>query len=148
MPPLRLTILATVAFLVILAYFYMPISTPGLEPTYPGITHIVLFQWKDSATESAIADATAHMLSLKEKCIHPVRQTPYIRSMTGGRDNSPEGLQNGATHAFVAVFDSPWERDYYVKDDPAHDAFKKSVGDLIEKAIVMDFTPGDFHPPS
>lgn len=33
------------------------------------------------------------MLGLKDKCIHPTSQKPYIKSFTGGKDNSPEGLQ-------------------------------------------------------
>ena len=37
--------------------------------------------------------AVAGMLGLKNSCIHPTSQKPYIRSLTGGRDNSPEGLQ-------------------------------------------------------
>jgi hypothetical protein len=31
------------------------------------------------------------MLALEEKCIHPTSQTPYIKSFSGGKNNSPEG---------------------------------------------------------
>jgi hypothetical protein len=31
------------------------------------------------------------MLALGEKCIHPNSQKPYIKSFTGGKNNSPEG---------------------------------------------------------
>ena len=31
------------------------------------------------------------MLELKDQCIHPTSQKPYIRSFTGGKNNSPEG---------------------------------------------------------
>ena len=33
------------------------------------------------------------MLNLKDKCLHPETGRPYIRSLTGGKDNSPEGRQ-------------------------------------------------------
>lgn len=33
------------------------------------------------------------MLSLKENCLHPASQKPYIRSSIGGADNSIEGIQ-------------------------------------------------------
>ena len=49
------------------------------------------------------------------------------------------GLQNGITHGFVVEFGSVEDRDYYVKEDPTHQAFVKSIEDLVEKAIVVDF---------
>lgn len=42
----------------------------------------------------------------------------------------------------MVEFSSAEDRDYYVKTDPAHQAFVKSIGDLVEKAIVVDFTNG------
>lgn len=33
------------------------------------------------------------MIALKDKCIHPRTQKPYIIRSSGGIDNSPEGLQ-------------------------------------------------------
>ena len=35
----------------------------------------------------------SNFLGLQERCIHPETQKPYIRQVSGGRDNSPEGLQ-------------------------------------------------------
>ena len=31
------------------------------------------------------------MLGLKEQCLHPTSQKPYIKSFSGGKNNSPEG---------------------------------------------------------
>lgn len=39
-------------------------------------------------------------------------------------------------------FSNADDRDYYVKTDPAHQAFIKSVGGLVDKAIVVDFSDG------
>jgi hypothetical protein len=33
------------------------------------------------------------MVGLADKCIHPTRNEPYMKSHGGGRDNSPEGQQ-------------------------------------------------------
>jgi hypothetical protein len=33
------------------------------------------------------------MLTLKDLCLSPNSQYPYITSLTGGKDNSHEGLQ-------------------------------------------------------
>lgn len=41
-------------------------------------------------------------------------------------------------------FETPEDRDYYVKTDPVHQNFVKTNGPLIEKAIVVDYTVGEF----
>lgn len=33
------------------------------------------------------------MLSLRDRCVHPVSQKPYINTSSGGKDNSNEGQQ-------------------------------------------------------
>jgi hypothetical protein len=42
---------------------------------------------------SAHLQACARFLKLKDDCILPGKKRPYIVSMRGGQDNSPEGLQ-------------------------------------------------------
>ncbi|KAL5339820.1 hypothetical protein BJX70DRAFT_362584 [Aspergillus crustosus] len=108
------------------------------------ITHIVLFQVKASLSAEVIQDFSNRMIGLKDNCIHPTSQKPYIVSSSGGVDNSPEGIQGGITHAFVVEFASAEDRDYYVEKDPAHRAFVGTLGDIIEKAQVIDFTNGVF----
>lgn len=99
------------------------------------------------------------MLALKEKCLHPDSGQPYIKSASGGKDNSPEGKQvllfqvlqtrrknvadpqkNGITHAFVMLFTSLPDRDYYLFQDPVHQEFAESLGDLVENVQVVDYT--------
>ncbi|EAA65797.1 hypothetical protein AN1204.2 [Aspergillus nidulans FGSC A4] len=105
------------------------------------ITHIVMFQVKQGLSAETVNDLCLRMLSLKDKCIHPVSQKPYIISSSGGIDNSPEGMQkNGITHAFVVEFANEEDRAYYLEKDPAHLEFVGSLKDVIEKAQVVDFT--------
>ena len=52
--------------------------------------------------------------------------------------------QAGITHGFVVEFDSAEDRDYYVFSDPTHIAFTKVAGDVLAKAIVVDFNPDSF----
>ncbi|CAI7647928.1 unnamed protein product [Penicillium glandicola] len=108
------------------------------------ITHIVLFQFKSDVAAEVIEDACGRMLVLKDNCVHPTSQKPYIKSASGGKDNSPEGIQNGITHAFVVEFTSAADRDYYVHSDPSHLAFVKTLDGLLEKAQVIDFSGGVF----
>ncbi|KAJ5832502.1 hypothetical protein N7474_000813 [Penicillium riverlandense] len=106
------------------------------------ITHIVLFQFKESVSAEVVNDVCRRMLGLKDNCIHPSSQKPYIKSSSGGRDNSIEGAQNGISHAFVVEFASAADRDFYIEKDPVHLAFVRSLDGIIEKAQIIDYTPG------
>ncbi|RHZ63827.1 hypothetical protein CDV55_107405 [Aspergillus turcosus] len=123
------------------------------------IIHVVQFQFKPTASPEVIKDTCTRMLNLRENCIHPTTQKPYIKASAGGKDNSIEGLQvcqqqpgymvvltakNGITHVFVVEFENEDDREYYVRTDPAHQAFVKTLDGVIEKAQVVDFTPGVF----
>ncbi|KAJ0414508.1 hypothetical protein BJY00DRAFT_318771 [Aspergillus carlsbadensis] len=104
------------------------------------ISHIVLFQFKPDATPDSIRAACERMLSLKDKCLHPSTRKPYIVTSIGGRDNSIEGAQNGISHAFVVKFQDAADRDHYVREDPVHREFARSLDGLVERAQVIDFT--------
>ncbi|KAJ5432945.1 uncharacterized protein N7458_012101 [Penicillium daleae] len=111
------------------------------------ITHIVLFQFKSGVDTQVIKDTCDRMVGLKDSCIHPTSNKSYIKSSSGGADNSIEGIQNGITHAFVVEFASAEDRDYYVREDPVHKAFVQSLNGVVEKAQVVDFTDGVFEIP-
>ncbi|KAK7697096.1 hypothetical protein SLS64_013889 [Diaporthe eres] len=83
-------------------------------------------------------------MALRTACVNPSSLQPYIKSLTGGKDNSPEGLQHGATHGFVVEFASTQDRDYYVSQDPAHQKLKKSIDSLVESVVVVDWENGQF----
>lgn len=50
--------------------------------------------------------------------------------------------QNGLTHGFVLEFESRADRDYFVKKDPVHQAFVKTLDGMVEKTVVLDFSGG------
>ncbi|OJJ45056.1 hypothetical protein ASPZODRAFT_70217 [Penicilliopsis zonata CBS 506.65] len=108
------------------------------------ITHLVLFQFVAGTSAATIKDVCARMLALKEQCLDPISQKPYILGSSGGIDNSIEGKQYGITHAFVVEFASEDDREYYVRRDPVHAAFVKSLDGVVEKGQVVDFTDGVF----
>ncbi|KAI8934858.1 hypothetical protein NX059_008536 [Plenodomus lindquistii] len=108
------------------------------------ITHIVLFEWKSSTSPEQVEEACKRMLGLEQKCIHPTSQKPYIKSFSGGKNNSPEGRSDGVTHGFVVEFESVEDRDYYVHKDPAHQEFVQFAGPLAQGVKVVDYTPGQF----
>lgn len=98
------------------------------------------------------------MLALKDTCIHPQTQAPYMKSYGGGKNNSPEGaavslsnlsrvaqltrIQGGLQYGFVSEFESEADREYYLNKDPSHLKFVEDVGKIVEKATVFDFEPG------
>ncbi|KAI1429009.1 stress responsive A/B barrel domain-containing protein [Xylaria sp. FL1777] len=104
------------------------------------VNHLVLFQFKAGVDAELVEKAFATMLSLKDACLHPTTQKPYIRSLTGGKDNSPEGLQNGIQYAFVVEFENTDDRDFYIHKDQAHKDFVASLKTVMEKAIVVDYS--------
>ncbi|KAF5020121.1 hypothetical protein F66182_7853 [Fusarium sp. NRRL 66182] len=106
------------------------------------ITHTVLFQIKADADPSDVKQICQRFHTLKDQCIHPTTNAPYIVSLQGGKDNSPEGLQNGITHGFVITFNSAEDRDYYVNTDPAHQEFVGHIRGIVDKVIVVDFSDG------
>ncbi|KAL8403443.1 hypothetical protein RB594_008630 [Gaeumannomyces avenae] len=144
---------AALAFVALVGFFFWPFGGHGVVSSGPAgsatskpdaghVTHVVLFEWKTAADPDAVVMAHKRLMALRTKCIHPTRKQPYIVSLKGGRDHSPEGLQHGATHGYVVEFASIEDRDYYVKTDPAHKAFVGGISDIVEKATVLDFTAG------
>ncbi|KAI1265184.1 stress responsive A/B barrel domain-containing protein [Xylariaceae sp. FL1019] len=103
------------------------------------VNHLVLLQLKADVAAETVNQVCNQLLSLKDTCLHPESQKPYIRSLTGGKDNSPEGLQNGIQYAFVVEFENEADRDYYVKTDPSHRSFVATNGPHLEKVIVVDY---------
>jgi len=109
------------------------------------LVHIVLFEFKPSVEMEVIHDVCRRMLALRHKCISPATNKPYILDNSGGRDNSPEGHQvGGFSHAFVSHFASHEDREYYLKKDPAHLEFVKSLENIIQNVRVVDYEPGTF----
>lgn len=108
------------------------------------VIHVVLFQFSSSASEETVKDVCDRMLGLKQTCLHPTSQKPYVVESSGGKDNSPEGHQGGLTHGFVVQFANEEDRDYYALRDPVHIAFAKSLAGIVEKVTVLDYTVGKF----
>ncbi|TGJ80267.1 hypothetical protein E0Z10_g8502 [Xylaria hypoxylon] len=104
------------------------------------VNHLVLFQFKAEVSTESVDKIYTGMLSLKDACLRDGTQKPYIKSLTGGKDNSPEGQQNGIQYAFVVEFDNEDDRNFYVHEDKAHKAFVAKLMPILEKAVVVDYS--------
>jgi hypothetical protein len=95
------------------------------------VQHIALFSFK-ADTPPMIVERAFEDLRRVAKVI------PGITSFSGGPNNSPEGLADGFSHAFVMNFKDAAARDVYLPH-PEHEKFKAFVLPHIEKVIVVDF---------
>lgn len=97
------------------------------------LRHVVLFKFKDSATEADI-----------QKIVEAFKELPNkiegILHFEWGTNVSPEGLSNGFTHCFFVTFKDEEARDAYLPH-PAHEAFGGIVGPHLEKVLVVDYWP-------
>ncbi|TVY47899.1 hypothetical protein LOCC1_G001571 [Lachnellula occidentalis] len=130
-------------------------NSPSINPSFPKpdvssfsnsnmgkIVHIVMFEFKDELSAEAVKDVCTRLLALKDQCLHPTTNTPYVKAGMGGRQNSPEDLSAGFTHIFVLEFANLADEMYYLEKDPAHLAFVKSIKGLLKREQVVDFIPG------
>ncbi|MCE6993090.1 Dabb family protein [Dyadobacter sp. CY323] len=95
------------------------------------LRHVVLFKFKDSATPAQVKEVEEAFKALPSK----IKQ---IKSLEWGTNNSPEGLNQGFTHAFFVTFESEADRAIYLPH-PDHKAFGKVLGPHLDKVLVVDY---------
>ena len=97
----------------------------------PVLRHVVMFGWKEGTDTTYINKIVSAFKDLKSKI-------SLIRSFEWGTNSSPEGLNNGLTHCFVATFTSDADRDAYLVH-PAHKAFVALLKPAPDKITVVDY---------
>ncbi len=95
------------------------------------LRHVVLFQFKSSATPEQIKTVENAFKELPTKF-------KEIKDFEWGTNNSPENLNQGLTHCFFLSFESEKDRDAYLPH-PAHKAFGGVLRPYLEKAVVVDY---------
>jgi hypothetical protein len=98
------------------------------------LRHVVLFSFKptSSATEvKTVEDAFRKLPS----------QIKEIKDFEWGKNNSPEGLNQGFTHCFFVTFTSEKDREIYLPH-PAHKAFVDVLKPHLDKVLVIDYWAG------
>ena len=76
------------------------------------IRHIVLIRFRPDVTEEKIGELLAELGEIEDKL-------PACLGITAGRSESPEQMERGYMHGFVADFDS-WEGLQTYQDHPDH----------------------------
>lgn len=95
------------------------------------LRHVVLFKFKESATEADIQSVEEAFSALPSKI-------PEIKGYEWGTNNSPEGLDKGFTHCFFLTFDSEEGRAVYLPH-PDHKAFGDVLRPHLEDVLVLDY---------
>ena len=95
------------------------------------IKHVGFLKFKEGTSEDEIERIFSELMDISENI-------PGIEDYVSGPNNSPEGLNEGFTHAFVMTFSDANARDAYLPH-PDHEKFKASALPHIEKVLVLDF---------
>ncbi|MCB0634886.1 MAG: Dabb family protein [Saprospiraceae bacterium] len=95
------------------------------------LRHVVMFKFKDTATEADIKSVEEAFTALPSKI-------PQIKGYEWGTNNSPEGLSKGFTHCFFLTFDSEEDRAVYLPH-PDHKAFGAVLGPHLDDVLVVDY---------
>jgi Stress responsive A/B Barrel Domain len=88
------------------------------------IRHIVLIKFKPDMSEAAIAAIFSDLHAIKNVL-------PGVLSITSGRSQSPEQIERGYMHGFIADFVT-WETLQAYQDHPDH----KRVGAALIAAAI------------
>jgi hypothetical protein len=95
------------------------------------LRHVVLFGFKSTSSPQDV-----------EKIVTAFQTLPgnisEIKGFEWGVNSSPEGLNQGLTHAFTVTFHSDADRDAYLPH-PAHQEFVGLLGPHLDKVTVLDY---------
>lgn len=106
-------------------------SSAAAEKDQKMLRHIVLFKFKEEATDKQVQEVADAFAALPEKI-------DTIKDFEWGTDVSVEGKAQGFTHCFVVTFADEKGRAAYLPH-PAHQAFIKLVGPVLDKVLVIDY---------
>jgi hypothetical protein len=114
----------------LLSFSAMAFVSPS-NPPKKMLRHVVLFKFKDSATPAQVKEVEDAFRKVPTKI-------KEVKGFEWGLNNSPEGLSQGFTHAFLVTFESEAARDIYIPH-PDHKAFVKVLEPHLDKVLVIDY---------
>jgi hypothetical protein len=95
------------------------------------VKHIALIKFKEGTSEEQIDKLFGEIMDITEVI-------PGIEDYVAGKNMSPEGLNQGFTHAFIMTFQDAAARDAYLPH-PEHERVKALILPMTESVIVLDF---------
>lgn len=95
------------------------------------LRHVVLMKFKDTSSPTDVKKVEDAFRALSGKI-------SLIKNFEWGKNTSPENLNQGLTHCFLATFSSDKDRDEYLTH-PDHQAFVEILKPHLDKVTVIDF---------
>lgn len=122
----------TIYFL-IFSFFLFASCSQNQKPVEPAkvLRHVVLFKFTDTSSPEEVKKVEEAFVALKGKI-------SLIKDFEWGKNNSPENLNQGLTHCFLATFHSEKDRDEYLVH-PDHQAFVEVLKPHLDKVTVIDY---------
>ncbi len=96
------------------------------------LRHVVIFKFKDTASEAEVQKISDHFNRLPEAI-------SVIKDFEWGLNDSPENFHQGFTHCYMLTFNSEKDRDSVYTPHPAHQEFVASLQPHLEKVFVVDY---------
>jgi hypothetical protein len=95
------------------------------------LRHVVLFGFKETSSAADVQSIVDAFIALPPKISE-------VKDFEWGTNSSPEGLNQGLSHAFTLTFHSEADRDAYLPH-PAHQEFVALLGPHLDKVTVLDY---------
>lgn len=95
------------------------------------LRHNVYFSFKETSSQQDIQSVIDAFRNLQN-------EIDGIEKFEWGTNSSPEGLNQGLTHAFVLTFHTAEARDAYLPH-PAHKEFGALLGPHLDQVTVIDY---------
>ena len=108
-----------------------PVNADAKSEPQKLLRHVVLFKFKESSSKAQIRDVVKEFAALPKKI-------DAILDFEMGTDVSVENKSKGFTHGFVVTFRDAQGRKEYLPH-PAHKAFVKIVGPILDDVLVFDY---------
>lgn len=106
-------------------------AAPDQEESQRVLRHVVLFKFKEDATEEQIREIETAFAALPS-------QIDSVQDFEWGVNNSPEGLEKGFTHCFLVTFQNEEGRAAYLPH-AAHQAFVAKLRPILDDVLVVDY---------
>jgi hypothetical protein len=97
----------------------------------PKVKHIALIKFKEGTPKEQIDEIFDNILDITET-------VPGIEDYVSGPNSSPEGLNQGYTHAYIMTFTDAAARDAYLPH-PEHERVKGLITPVVESLVFFDF---------
>jgi hypothetical protein len=95
------------------------------------LRHVVLFKFKETSSAEDVKKVEDAFRALPSKI-------KEVKSFEWGKNNSPEGINDGLTHCFLVSFASEKDRATYLPH-PDHMAFVEVLKPHVDKVVVIDY---------